>query len=90
MRGMLLFPFWVMAVAALALAGLVRLTQDRTTLSVVSFCFLASAGAVLLVFAGYTEPVRYYVLGAFPVFELNPLSVIACLLLVATSAQPCS
>lgn len=86
MRGMLLFPFWVMAVAALALAGLVRLTQDRTTLSVVSFCFLASAGAVLLVFAGYTEPVRYYVLGAFPVFELNPLSVIACLLLVATSA----
>jgi hypothetical protein len=39
MRGMLLFPFWVMAVAALVLAGLVRLTQDRTTLSVVSFCF---------------------------------------------------
>ena len=86
MRGMLLFPFWVMAVAALVLFGLVRLTQDRTTLSVVSFCFLASAGAVLLVFAAYTEPVRYYVLGAFPVFELNPLSVIAGLLLVATSA----
>jgi hypothetical protein len=82
---MLLFPFWVMAVAALILCGLVRLTQDRTTLSLVSCCFLGSAGAVLLVFAGYTEPVRYHVLGEFPVFELTPLSAIEGLLLVAAS-----